>query len=313
MERDFHKLKKTNQIATPVEHHPHKSKLKSPSKIPFSGWKKILWRIKDEVGENNVSIVSAGVAFYAFLAIFPAIAALISIYGLAMNPQNIQDQLSQLYGVMPQQAYEILKAQIEKLMETSGSALGWSMAVSILFSIWSANKGTKSLFTGVDIAYDTENHRNFFKQNGLTLLFTFGAIVLVILSMILIVAFPALVGQLGLPSGIESLIGWGRWLLLAVTVIWFLGMVYKHAPDKRPPHFKWVIPGALLATLLWLIASWGFSFYVSNFGSYGEVYGSISAVVVLLLWLFLTSFIILLGAELNSEIEKYAYSRGPYS
>lgn len=296
-----------------MEHHPHQVKLKKPSEIPFSGWKKIVLQIKDEIGENNVSIVSAGVAFYAFLAIFPAIAALISIYGLAMNPQNIQDQLSQLYGVMPQQAYEILKGQIEKLMETSGSALGWSMAVSILFSIWSANKGTKSLFTGMDIAYDTENHRNFFKQNGLTLIFTFGAIVLVILSMILIVAFPALVGELGLPGQIEGLINWGRWILLALIVIWFLGMVYKYAPDKRTSNFKWVLPGALLATLLWLLVSWGFSYYVSNFGSYGEVYGSISAVVVMLLWLYLTSFTILLGAELNSEIEKYAFKRGIYS
>ncbi len=284
------------------------SNYNNPSKIPFSGWKKIVLSVKDEIGENNVSIISAGVAFYAFLAIFPAIAALISIYGLAMNPQNIQDQISQLYGVMPQQAYEILKGQIEKLMETSGTALGWSMAISILFSIWSANKGTKSLFTGVDIAYDTQNNRGFIKQNGLTLLFTFGAIILVILSMVLIVAFPALVGQLGLPSTVENLISWGRWILLAIVVVWFLGMVYKHAPDKSTSDFKWVLPGALLATLLWLIASWGFSYYVSNFGSYGEVYGSISAVVVMLLWLFITSFIILLGAELNSEIEKYNFN-----
>lgn len=290
-----------------------RTSIEKPTKISFSGWKKIVMGVKDEIGENNVSIISAGVAFYAFLAIFPAIAALISIYGLAMDPQNIQDQLSQLYGVMPQQAYEILKKQIEKLMDTPGSALGWSMAISILFSIWSANKGTKSLFTGVDIAYDTANNRNFFKQNGLTLLFTFGAILLVIISMLLIVAFPALVGTLGLPDGIENLIGWGRWILLALVVIWFLGMVYSHAPDKPTPDFKWVLPGAILATFLWLIASWGFSYYVSNFGSYGEVYGSISAVVVMLLWLFLTSFIILLGAELNSEIEKYVLRRGEKS
>lgn len=287
----------------------NKSAYTNPLKIPFSGWKKILLRVKDEIGENNVSIISAGVAFYAFLAIFPAIAALISIYGLALNPQNIQDQLSQLYGVMPQQAYEILKAQIENLMKTPGSALGWSMALGILLSIWSSNKGTKSLFTGVEVAYDTENHRGFFKQNGLTLLFTLGAILLVILSMILIVAFPALVGELGLPPAAESLISWGRWILLAVIVVWFLGMVYKHAPHRPNSGFKWVFPGAVVATLLWLIASWGFSFYVSNFGSYGEVYGSISAVVVMLLWLFISSFIILIGAELNSEIEKFAFNK----
>ncbi|MGB7785197.1 MAG: YihY/virulence factor BrkB family protein [Salinimicrobium sp.] len=281
----------------------------SPSKMSFSGWKTVLLRVKDEIGENNVSIVSAGVAFYAFLAVFPALAALVSIYGLAMDPQSIQHQLSQISDMMPQQAYSILKDQLEGLTETSGSALGWSMAAGILFSIWSANKGTKSLFTGVDIAYDTDNDRGFIKQNALTLAFTFGAIILLIISMALIVAWPALINQIGLPASVETLISWGRWLLLALILVWFLGMVYKYAPYKPAPDFRWVLPGALIATFLWLIASWGFSFYVSNFGSYGEMYGSISAVVVMLLWLFITSFIILLGAEVNSEIEKYLRGR----
>lgn len=279
---------------------------KKPSNIPFSGWKSIGLRVKDEIGDNNVSIVSAGVAFYAFLAVFPAIGALVSIYGLAMDPQSIQDQLTRLSSVMPQQAFEIVRGQLEKLVSTSGSTLGWSMALGILFSIWSANKGTKSLFTGIDIAYGTKNDRGFIKQNALTLLFTFGAIILLIISMLVIVAFPALVDQLGLPSNIEGLIRWSRWIILAGIVVYFLAAVYRSAPAKKSPKLKWVMPGALLATLLWLIASWGFSFYVKNFGSYGEVYGSISAVVVLLLWLFLTSFIILIGAEVNSETEHYA-------
>ena len=144
-------------------------------------------------------------------------------------------------------------------------------------------------------------------QNAISLLFTFGAILLVILSMSLIVAFPALVGYLGLPDWLENLISWTRWVLLAFIVISFLSLIYKYAPARRPvPGSRWVMVGAILATLLWLIASWGFSFYVSNFGNYGEMYGAISAVVVLMLWLFLTSFIILLGAEVNSEIVKYA-------
>lgn len=281
-------------------------KFKKPSQIPGSGWKKIALRVKDEIGENNVSIVSAGVAFYAFLAVFPAIGALVSIYGLAMDPQSIQQQLENISSVMPDQALEIVESQLESIVSTSGTALGWSMALGILLSLWSANKGTKSLFTGVDIAYNTREERGFLKQNALTLLFTFAAILLVIISMAVIVVFPAIVGYLQLPSSIENLIGYGRWFILAAIVIFFLAAIYKYAPAKETSRFKWVLPGALLATILWLIASWGFSFYVKNFGSYGEVYGSISAVVVLLLWLFLTSFIILIGAELNSEIEKYA-------
>lgn len=282
--------------------------LKSPSRISFSGWNKIVRSVIDQVSENNISIISAGVAFYSFLAIFPAIAAMVSIYGLAMNPESIQAQLSIIYGMMPREAYEILKTQLENLVNTSESALGWSMIISILLSIWSANKGTKSLFTGINIAYNVKNERGFLKQNALTLIFTFGAVCLLIISMVLIVAFPVLVERIGVPVYLETIIGYGRWILLGLLLIWFLGEAYKYAPVKKAPNFKWVAPGAILATFFWLLASWAFSFYASNFGSYGEVYGSISAVVVLLLWLFITSFIILIGAEFNSEIEIYTRS-----
>lgn len=278
---------------------------KSPTKISASGWKTIVLKVKDQIGEDNVAIVSAGVAFYGFLAIFPAIMALISIYGLAMDPQQIESQISQLSSMMPEQAFSIIQNQIDKFTSTSGKTLGWGTAIGILFSIWSANKGIKSLFTGVDIAYNTESTRGFFKQNGLTLLFTFGAIILVILSMALIVAFPAFVDQIGLPSQIASLISWLRWVVLAIIVVFFLCLVYMYAPARPRPEFRWVLLGAALATFLWLIASWGFSYYVSNFGSYGEIYGSISAVVVLMLWLFLTSFIILMGAEVNAVTERW--------
>jgi membrane protein len=281
-------------------------KVEKPSKIPFSGCKAIGIGVKDEIGENNVSIISAGVAFYAFLAVFPAIGALVSIYGLAMDPQSLQDQLQRVSQLMPQQAFEIIENQLKDVVSTSGSALSWSLIIGILFSLWSANKGTKSMFTGLDVAYDTHNDRGFIKQNALALLFTFGTIILVIISLSLIVVWPAIVDFISLPTTLETVITWVRWLLLAAIVVFFIAAMYRYAPDRRKPAYKWVFPGAILATLLWLIASWGFSFYVKNFGSYGEVYGSISAVVVMLLWLFLTSFIILIGAELNSEIEKYA-------
>ena len=277
-----------------------------PSEISSSGWKKILINVKDQIASDNVSIISAGVAFYSFLAIFPAIAALVSIYGLITDPQQIQDQLNQLSQVMPQQAYTIIETQLQELAKTPGSTLGWSLVISILFSIWSANKGVKSLFTGIEIAYYSDESRGFIKENALSLLFTFIAIILIIISLALIVAFPAIVDQLGLSSGIKTLIEWARWIILALIVVFFLGKIYQYAPTKPNPEFKWVLPGAILATVVWLLASWGFSYYVSNFGSYGEMYGSISAVVVMLLWLFITCFIILIGAEVNSETEKYS-------
>ncbi len=280
--------------------------IKSPKKIKGDGWKKILMRVKDRIGEDNITIVAAGVAFYAFLAIFPAIMAILSIYGLAVDPQQAEQQISKLSGMMPDQAFEIIKERIDNLLSTSGSALSWGTALGILISLWSANAGTKSLFTGLDIAYETKNNRGLIKQNALTLLFTFGFIITLVISMVLIVIFPAIVSTFGLPDNIENLISWLRWPILAGIVILVITFIYKYAPDSKTPKFRWVVIGASLATLLWLIASWGFSFYVSNFGNYGEMYGSISAVVILLLWLFLTSFIILLGGELNSATEAYA-------
>lgn len=279
---------------------------KKPTNISASGWKKIALSVKDQIGENNVSIVSAGVAFYAFLAIFPAIMALISIYGLAVSPEQIQQQIEQLSSMMPQEAFSVLEDRIDNFISTPGEALGWGTAIGILFSLWSANKGTKSLFTGIEIAYGTPNDRNFFKENALTLSFTLGAIILVILCMAIIVGFPAFVDQLNLPSGLETTIGWARWIILAIIVVFYFALAYKYAPARKGPTMKWVYIGAIFATVLWLIASWGFSYYVSNFGNYGELYGSISAVVVLLMWLYLTSFIILIGAEVNSESEHFA-------
>lgn len=282
-----------------------KKRITNPFKIPFSGWKHIFLQVKDELGADYVGLVSAGVAFYAFLAIFPAIMALISIYGLATDPHQIESQLRQISSMMPKEAFDILQRRIENFIQTYSNSLGVSTVIGLVFSIWSANKGTKSLFKGVDIAYDTVNDRGFFRQILLAFIFTVFGTILLALSMALIVGFPAMVGSLDLPANIENLIDWLRWPVLAIIVAFFLCLVYQHAPARPSPKLKWVVIGAVISTVLWLLASWGFSFYVSHFASYGEIYGSVSAVVVMLLWLFITSFIVLLGAEINSEIVDY--------
>jgi membrane protein len=293
----------------PQKHQTSEAPIDSPLNIPFSGWKSIALGMNDDIKENNVSIVSAGVAFYSFLAIFPAIMALISIYGLAMDPQQVERQLNNINDMMPEEAYGVIESRMENFIQTAGSTLSWATTAGILFSIWSANRGTKSLFTGVIVAYKTKNNRGFLKHNAVTLAFTFGGIILIIICIAVIVLFPALVGTIPLPEEITDLIGWLRWVVLALLVSFFLCLVYKFAPPQTDPKLKWVMPGALIATFLWLLASWGFSIYISNFGNYGEIYGSISAVVVLMMWLYLSSFIVLLGAELNAEIEFYANQR----
>ncbi|MBD3630484.1 YihY/virulence factor BrkB family protein [Cyclobacterium sp.] len=281
-------------------------KIQSISEIIFSGWKTILINVKDQIGENNVVIVSAGVGFFGFLAIFPAIMALISIYGFVMDPQQIEEQVSKISSMMPEQTHEILQYRVDQFIQSKGDSLGWGTFFGILLGVWIANIGTKSLFRGINIAYETKSNRGIIKNNGLTLLFTFGAIILIILSAALIVAFPSIVEQIGLPDNIESLISWLRWLIMGLILVGSIGLIYRFGPGRKRPEFKWVIPGAVLASLLWLLASWGFSFYIRNFWNLGEIYGSISAVVFLMLWLFISTFIILLGAELNSEIEQHA-------
>lgn len=274
-----------------------------PREIPKPGWKDVFKRVKTELTEDNIDIVSAGVAFYFFLAIFPALVAIISIYGLVNDPAQVEQQLAAITDILPQQAHQMLEERLKKIAGQSSGTLGWGAAISILISLWSANKGTKSLFEGVNIAYNERDERGFIKQNGLTLLFTLGGIIIGILSLAIVAAFPALVGNLGLPETMQTVISWARWPLLALIVVFSLALVYKYAPDRSNPQFKWVSWGSLIATVLWIAGSLLFSWYVKNFGNYQETYGSVAAVIILMLWFNLTSFVILLGAEINSELE----------
>lgn len=278
----------------------------SPKQIGGLGWKKILMRVKERITEDKIPIVSAGVAFYAFLAIFPSVMALFSIYGLATDAQTAEEQITRLAEIMPEETISIIEGRMDNLMATSTAALGWGTVFSLLVAFWSANQGTKSLFTGLNVAYRTDNERGFIKQNALTLLFTFGAFIIIIVSLGFIVIFPILVNTIGLPGTAESLIQWLRWPILAIIVVFALSLVYQYAPARETPAFRWVVLGAAVATFGWLIASWGFAIYVNNFAAYGEMYGSLSAVVILLFWLFITSFIILVGGELNRASEAYA-------
>ncbi|MFD2247492.1 YihY/virulence factor BrkB family protein [Pontibacter ruber] len=276
---------------------------KSPGEIPKAGWKDVLLRVKEQVGTDNISIVAAGVAFYFFLALFPTLAAFISLYGLVTEPAEVERHLSDLTAYLPRDTHEMLTERLHSIVQNSDTTLGWGFLLSILLSLWSANSGTKSLFEGINIAYDEEIKRGFFKLNGLTMLFTFAGILVGLISLLLVIAFPAVIDTLGFPDVIKTLIGLGRWLLLAVIVMLGLALIYKIAPDRDNPKFKWVSWGSAFATILWLLGSFLFSLYVNNFANYNETYGPVASVIILMLWFNLTSFIILLGAEINSELE----------
>lgn len=274
-----------------------------PHHIPLKGWIDIGKRVWHEMKIDHVQIVSAGVGFYFFLSIFPTIVAAISIYSLVLEPSQIQEQISRLNIIMPDQAFGMITDFLKPILEQSRKEIGWGLVISILVSIWSANKGTSALFQGINIAYDEVDNRGFFKKNILTLIFTLAGLVIGLLSLLIVIFFPILIDDIGLPAQLEKMLTWLRWVILGFILIFSLSVVYKIAPNRRSPRFRWVSWGAILGTILWLGGSMLFSWYVSNFGSYADLYGSFAAVAILLLWLFLTAFIILIGAEINSEME----------
>ncbi len=275
----------------------------SPSEIPSRGWWEIAKRVFKSLGTDHVSLVAGGVAFFAFLAIFPALSALISMYGLIVAPDQVAAQVGQLGTIMPAQAREMLNDILLNITTTSEEKLGLSLGLSIVLSIWSANKGTAALFEGLNIVYNEEEKRNFFKLKLTTLTFTLAGFVGAIISLVLIVGISAAIEKMGLANWLELVISLVRWPVLGLVFITALALAYRYAPSRNDPKFRWVSVGAVISTILWIVLSVGFAYYVGNFGSYDEVYGSLAAVVITLLWLFLTVTIILLGAEVNGEME----------
>lgn len=273
------------------------------SRIPAGRRWGLLVRVKNEIGKDNLSIVAAGVAFFGFLAIFPALAAMVSIYGLIADPGRMEQQLAIVQTILPHQAYQVLNQQLQTLTAQGGSTLGWGVLVGVVLALWSASSGMKALINALNIAYDEEEGRGFVKLNIVALLLTLAAVAFLPVALGLIAALPALLGRLGLPGGLEIIVSWGRWPLLLLLVVGGLDLLYRYAPDRDQPHWRWVSVGSTAAAVLWLTGSGLFSFYVSNFGKYNQTYGSLAAIVILLLWFYLTAFAVLVGAELDAEVE----------
>jgi membrane protein len=249
-------------------------------------------------------MLAAGVAFFAFLAIPPALIAALTLYGLVADPQTVQRQMQALASALPREAQPLIADQLHALTSGSNSALSIGLVVSVLAALWSASSGTSNLMTAINIAYDEQEKRGFVKLRAVALSLTLGTIIFMLLTLFLVAAVPPLLETLqwGIVGTILAQIV--RWTLLVALVIAALAIVYRLAPDRDAPQFAWTSPGAIVATVLWVIGSVGFSVYVNNFGSYNKTYGALAGVIVFLLWLYLTSYIVLLGAEINAESEK---------
>lgn len=274
-----------------------------PTEIPAKGWRDIVLRTGKAFFANRVLSLAAGVTFYALLATFPALAAIISLYGLFLNPSTIQGQLEAAAWLLPSGAIEVMRDQILRLTATETASLGWRFLFSLGVALWSANAATKAMIEALNLVYEEEERRSFFRLTLVTLTFTVGAVLFAVVALAAVVVLPLLLNVLHLPPGTERLITLLRWPALAVIVALLITIVYRFGPSRERPQWKWVSLGSAVSAVLWLATSAGFSWYVSRYASYEQTYGSLGAVIGFMVWIWLSMSVLLLGAELNAEIE----------
>lgn len=272
-----------------------------PTEIPAKGWRQIVKRGWAEAKIDQVPLLGAGVAFFAFLALFPAIIALVTLFGLFADPGVIADQVNSL-SALPGDVRQLIVDQVNTWQR---AALGWAAVLSILLAVFSASGGVNNLMTAINVAYDERDRRNPIKKRLIALALTVGAMVFIVIMLGLVALVPPLLQSVfGDSPVVRVLLNIARWVLLLILVTAALAILYRVAPDRDAPKMRWVSVGAGVATLLWLLASIGFSVYVSTFGNYAKTYGVFAGIIVLLFWLWITSYAVLLGAEINAEAEQ---------
>jgi membrane protein len=276
-----------------------------------AGWPAILKRTYTEFSNDRVLLVAAGITFYGLLALFPALTALVSIAGIIIDPNTVTDQLQSLSGVVPDAALNIVGDQMQRIASQPANHLSLAFVTGLVIALWSANNGIKAMFEGLNVVYDTKEDRSFLRLNGVSLMFTLGAIVMVIVALGAIVVIPAVLAFVGLSEFSGTLINLGRWPVLFAIIILGIGLLYRFGPSRVPPQWRWVSVGSVLAAALWVAASALFSWYVANFNSYNETYGSLGAVIAFMVWIWISASIILLGAELNAELERWSGRNKP--
>jgi membrane protein len=279
----------------------HGRQADTPQEIPPKGWLDIAKRTGKEVKQDQVPLLSAGVAFYTLLALFPAAIAVVSIYGLVADPNTVRNQIEQLTQKLSPSTADLVGEQIKQVTSGAGGALGLATVLGILTALWSASSGMKALITGVNLAYDETESRKFFKLRGLALLLTLGAMVLLVVAGATIVGYPPIADDL--PTVLRWVVGIVRFAILGGLLVVGLAVLYRLAPDRDQPKWTWVSWGSVIATVLWVLASIAFAIYANSFGNYNKTYGALAGIIILMFWLFLTSFVVLVGAELNTEME----------
>ncbi|MEH2475368.1 membrane protein [Nitrobacteraceae bacterium AZCC 2161] len=274
-----------------------------PLQIPWAGWKDILWRTYDRTNEDRLLAIAAGVVFFGLLAVFPAITALVSCYGLFANPSTISDNLQTLALMLPDGSYQIVQDQIARVLGNGQAKLGATFLFGLALALWSANAGVKAVIDALNVVYGEREKRSFIRLNLLSLAFTTGAIAALLLMVGAVVALPLTLDRIGLAHDSKVIISMVRWPLLMVLLLVALGILYRFGPSRPSARWEWLGVGTLVAALLWIAGSSLLSWYLSNFGNYSATYGSLGAAIGLMTWMWMSAIIVLCGAELNSEIE----------
>lgn len=282
---------------------PHGRRAKQPWRLPAKGWLEVANRVRKQIGKDHIGLIAAGCAFYGLLALFPAIAAAIAIWGLVADPNQIVSQIDGFTRTLPPDAAQIIHEQAAAAASSDSGALITAM-LAILVGVYSASKGTKSLTEGLNIAYDEDERRPFFRQTILNLGLTLGAVIGLIAAVMLIVVVPVTLTFVGLGAITEVMGQVLRWVVLLGGATVAFGVLYWVGPNRERARWQWVTPGALIGVVLWVAGSGLFSIYVAKMASYDSTYGALGSVVVLLMWLWLTAFAALIGAEVNCELEK---------
>jgi membrane protein len=275
----------------------------APSEIPVRGWKDILLRIYENISEHRVIAIAAGVTFYVILALFPAIAALVALYGLFADAKAIGQHLEALSSFMPGGALDIIGEQMGRVASQGNGTLGFAFLFGLAVSLWSANAGMKALFDALNIVYAEREKRGFIMLNAISLAFTLGALVIILLAILAMIVLPIALNYLGLAAAMERVLTLGRWPLLLIAISLAIALIYRYGPSREQARWRWLSWGSAFAAIVWLAASILFSWYAQNFGNYNKTYGSLGAAIGFMTWIWLSTIVILIGAELNAEME----------
>jgi membrane protein len=273
----------------------------APSEIPTRGWKDIALRVYEGIEEDRILANAAAVTFYALLALFPAIAALVSIYGLFANPSTITSRLDAVSGILPGGAIDVVRDQLTRLTAQGSATLGISFLIGLAISLWSANGGIKALFDALNVVYEEKEQRSFITLNAVSLTFTIAMIAFLLVALACVIAVP--VALCYLPGVLKLVVDIARWPLLLVLIAVALAFIYRYGPSRTEPRWRWISWGSAFAAVAWLAASALFSWYASNFGNFNKTYGSLGAVIGFMTWMWISIIVILIGAKLNAETE----------